>query len=461
MFSVLQVIDYAETVVLVSGGGMFVGTTLLFLLLLSKISRTTQLISSWSPLKSPHASTPSNLLPLQRKFLPLNITNHEKDKEDNEAVLASIKLRVLQFNMLADGLSGLRADLGGFAGVSRERGEMEWSRRKELLLHELLQYDADILTLQEVDHFYDWLQPAMAERGYTAFFAAKPASPCLEVSSNADGCALFVRSSKIQCRSVQTLTYAVKSDGKEEDEEGEGGVAGVGAKTGRESTVPLRTQNQVAIIALCEILLPPDSSTSKPALLLVATTHLKASKSLTGERCRAMEMRQLLETVARTRNAISASENGANIAVLLTGDLNAKPEDSSDYPALAYSATKSFTPLTMRSIYNDDAPLYLQSHGEKSALQEEGLYTTWKARVEAGSGIRKESRHCIDYIFYSSEEKKKKKEYRDRTTVETRLRPTALLDVFSKQEVGSSLLPSALYPSDHLAIVADFLFEVA
>ena len=458
MFSVLQVIDYAETVVLVSGGGMFVGTTLLFLLFLSKTSRTTQLISSWSPLKSPHTSTPSDLLPLQRKFLPLNITNHEKDKEDNEAVTASIKLRVLQFNMLADGLSGLRADLGGFAGVSRERGEMEWSRRKELLLRELLQYDADILTLQEVDHFYDWLQPAMAERGYTAFFAAKPASPCLEVSPNSDGCALFVRSSKIKCRSAQTLTYAVKFDGKEEEDK-EGGE-GVGAKTGRESTVPLRTQNQVAIIALCEILLPPDSSTSKPALLLVATTHLKASKSLTGERCRAMEMRQLLETVDRTRNAISASENSANIAVLLTGDLNAKPEDSSDYPALTYSAIKSFIPLTMRSIYNDDAPLYLQSNGKKSALQEEGLYTTWKARVEAGSGVRKESRHCIDYIFYSSEEKKKKKEYRDRTTVETRLLPTALLDVFSKQEVGPSLLPSALYPSDHLAIVADFLFEV-
>jgi hypothetical protein len=35
------------------------------------------------------------------------------------------------------------------------------------------------------------------------------------------------------------------------------------------------------------------------------------------------------------------------------------------------------------------------------------------------------------------------------------LRATAVLDLFTAQEVGDTLLPSPSYPSDHLAIAVD------
>ena len=45
-------------------------------------------------------------------------------------------------------------------------------------------------------------------------------------------------------------------------------------------------------------------------------------------------------------------------------------------------------------------------------------------------------------------------------TAQTRIAPcvvaSAALDVYSESEVGAQLLPSYLYPSDHLAIAADF-----
>jgi hypothetical protein len=65
------------------------------------------------------------------------------------------------------------------------------------------------------------------------------------------------------------------------------------------------------------------------------------------------------------------------------------------------------------------------------------------------------SKHCIDYIFYSPTPLTA---YRPAAT-RARLRATALLDVFSAAEVGAALLPSALYPSDHLAIAADLQLE--
>jgi nocturnin len=115
---------------------------------------------------------------------------------------------VLQFNTLADGLAGLRQDLGNFSRVKKEY--LDWSYRRDKLLQEVVQYEPDIITLQEVDHYYDFFLPELSSRGYIGFFAQKPTSGCLEVSGNNDGCASF--SIRIQfelrdCRTIYTQIY--------------------------------------------------------------------------------------------------------------------------------------------------------------------------------------------------------------------------------------------------------------
>ena len=70
------------------------------------------------------------------------------------------RLRVMQWNMLADGLSGLQKDLGAFSRI--QKGDIDWDEsRKYSLLYELLQYDPDVITLQECDHYYDWFLPCL------------------------------------------------------------------------------------------------------------------------------------------------------------------------------------------------------------------------------------------------------------------------------------------------------------
>ena len=140
------------------------------------------------------------VLPPERKFVQLPMLDNFEQTELCTATSFG-KLRVLQFNMLADGLSGLRQDLGAFSRVTAD--DMNWDKRGKLLLHEILQYDPDIITLQECDHYYDCFLPELNARGYDGMFAPKPASACLEVSDNSDGCAIFVRRSKMYITSFE------------------------------------------------------------------------------------------------------------------------------------------------------------------------------------------------------------------------------------------------------------------
>lgn len=110
-------------------------------------------------------------------------------------------LRVQQFNILADGLSGLRPDLGAFSRISKEH--LQWKDRRYKLLHEIVQYNPDVVTLQECDHFHDFFQPEMRRLGYCGYFAPKLTSTCLEVSDTSDGCAIFVRQSKLDVASAE------------------------------------------------------------------------------------------------------------------------------------------------------------------------------------------------------------------------------------------------------------------
>eukprot|EP01031_Cornospumella_fuschlensis_P035924 gene35924-43572_t len=228
---------------------------------------------------------PLDSRPPKRDFIEIN------PPPDNVATVLD-QFRVLQFNVLADGLSGLREDLGAFSRAKRDF--LTWSYRKARILHEITQYNPDIITLQECDHFHDFFSPELNTHGYTGFFSPKPASACREVSDQEDGCALFFKTDKFQLIESVTIPYTVPDEA--------GG--------------PRKKQNQVAL--LVSLL----SQTGGPALL-VGTTHLKASKTEEGEHLRLHEAQQLLEEV-RGKLAELNQLHGSSVS-LITGDLNACP----------------------------------------------------------------------------------------------------------------------------------------
>lgn len=149
------------------------------------------------------------------------------------------------------------------------------------LLEEILCYDPDIVCCQEVDHFEDFLQPF----GYRGIFAPKPSSPCLQVSSKPDGCAIFFKEGVV-------LTHS--------------------------SVLSFKNQNQISLIGVFEW-------NSKQ--MIVATTHLKAQKDQNGESIRVAETQELLAYL---------ESKYATLPIIIAADLNATPTPSSDYPSLVY-----------------------------------------------------------------------------------------------------------------------------
>lgn len=194
-------------------------------------------------------------MPIAREFVPITSPSPTPGEVVDE-------LRVLQFNMLADGLSGLREDLGAFSRAKQR--QMAWFERKHKLLYEILQYSPDIITLQECDHYYDFFLPELSSRGYDGVFAPKPASACLEVSDNSDGCVVFYKKRKLALASTETMTYALA---KAE-------VMEAGSKTSNIDSA-LRPQNQVAIVLVFHLLADGKEDRPPAPPIILATTHLK------------------------------------------------------------------------------------------------------------------------------------------------------------------------------------------
>jgi nocturnin len=239
----------------------------------------------------------------------------------------SYHLRFLQFNVLADGLSGLRADLGDFSRLTAH--ELQWDRRQWKLLFEILQYDPDVVTLQECDHFHDVFLPLLRQAGYDGVFAAKPRSACLEVSTRSDGCAVFWKTSKVDVHSVRTLVYDNQATPSTDCN-----------SCSDSKQLLLLPQNQVALLVRCS-LRGGHALTDSPTIL-VATTHLKAVKTDSGERLRLSQIKQLLQTIESETHSAQAVN-----AVIIAGDLNSSPTNTV-YPFLKAH------PLGLRSVLNDD-----------------------------------------------------------------------------------------------------------
>ena len=104
--------------------------------------------------------------------------------------------RVMQFNTLAKGLSTPEA---AFDMV--EEGALDWPGRRARLLEEMVEREADILALQEVDDF-SFFESQLAQLGYTGFHVPKPSSPCLRIKDNIgpDGTAIFVNKARKSMR---------------------------------------------------------------------------------------------------------------------------------------------------------------------------------------------------------------------------------------------------------------------
>ncbi|XP_041021503.1 carbon catabolite repressor protein 4 homolog 1-like isoform X2 [Juglans microcarpa x Juglans regia] len=68
-----------------------------------------------------------------------------------------------------------------------------WGYRRQNLLREIIKYGADILCLQESDHFENFFEPQLAKCGYSAVYKKKTQGVYTGKGYVSDGCATFYR----------------------------------------------------------------------------------------------------------------------------------------------------------------------------------------------------------------------------------------------------------------------------
>lgn len=305
-------------------------------------------------------------------------------------------LRVLEFNVLADGL----AQHGNFAHCDGE--QLAWAGRFPQLLAEIAAQRPDLVLLPECNNFGASWAPAMAARGYAGLHADKRPSPVTRVGSDAlryapDGVGLFFRTSRFTLLELPAdppppaAAAAAAAGGGSEGLDGTPAGAGLAAHVFHKDPVQV-------VAALCD-----REHGGRP--LLLSGLHLKAKEGMA-----ALRLKQTQQALARLRALRQAWQLPAGAPTLLAGDFNAEEHEPCVAEVLAAG---------LDSAYGAGQP----------------AWTTWKIRSH-------EVKHTIDYIFASAG-----------------LAPTAVMEPPSDADARlAAALPCPHYPSDHIAIAADFQY---
>lgn len=199
-------------------------------------------------------------------------------------------------------LSALGQHNDGFIKCPDEA--LTWDHRKFLIVEEILQYQPDIMCLQEVDH-YNFLENVFGSVNYNGLFYPKPDSPCLYIEDNngPDGCAIFFKTDKYELTNFDKRILEVW------------GVL----------------SNQVAIIVSLK-----NKKTGKE--FCVVTTHLKARNGALLSKLRNEQGKDLLKFV---------KDFAGDLPVIMCGDFNAEPIEP------IYQTVLNYESLQLASAYAD------------------------------------------------------------------------------------------------------------
>lgn len=350
-----------------------------------------------------HPSEADNSAPYERQFIQFGGTRNPANV-----------IRVMQFNILAHGLSGMG---GGFAIMyhkdapqgngadlnidddAREKGSkyysdtrdadgmMEFQQRSVRLLAECAQYSPDILCLEELDRYWDMFKPELESLGYEGDFWMKAKSAAQRSGANGgyrDGCGIFWNSQRFEQLGITRKFIFVDAKAKPCKQVG--------------LYVTLRNkQNQQPFV--------------------VVASHNKSgekAKDLPAKKAQAEFVADLIKR-----------EVGDDIPVIFACDFNTN------------TTTKAYQAFEEKN--QKIGPQMISSY-KTAGSGRETSYTTSKWR-KGGPQLDKlgKTTQTIDFIFYSQ------KDWDVRST----------LSIPDQSTLEPLLMPGWRYPSDHFSLVAD------
>ncbi|KAL3515743.1 hypothetical protein ACH5RR_022645 [Cinchona calisaya] len=318
--------------------------------------------------------------------------------------------KVLSYNILADLYN--RREVYGSRGCPA--WALTWEYRRRNLLEEMLSYDADVLCLQEVqsDHFKNFFEPEFEKFGYSAIYKKKTNGVYDGKQYIIDGCAIFFKKDRFKLVVKYEVEYdkmAMPLIEKVEPERRNEGIFRL-------------VKDNVAVVVILE--------GKNQQRICVANTHIHHGAS------NASDVR-LFQVVSLIRGLEKIDASG--IPVLVCGDMNSAP-GSKPHRFLVDGTVGKYPPKSK----NKD-PFGMYEHLKLShSMNLASAYSELPNSEEVKS-------RTLDYILYSE----------TRLKVKGLLKPLDLDSDCKKKKKKRLLIPSPLWSSDHVALMANFRIRKA
>ncbi|XP_073898032.1 CCR4-NOT transcription complex subunit 6-like isoform X3 [Castor canadensis] len=137
--------------------------------------------------------------------------------KERDQILPSASFTVMCYNVLCDKYA--TRQLYGYC----PSWALNWEYRKKGIMEEIVNWDADIISLQEVEteQYFTLFLPALKERGYDGFFSPKSRAKIMseQERKHVDGCAIFFKTEKFTLVQKHTVEFnqvaMANSDGSE------------------------------------------------------------------------------------------------------------------------------------------------------------------------------------------------------------------------------------------------------
>ncbi|KAL1831953.1 hypothetical protein ACET3Z_001604 [Daucus carota] len=342
--------------------------------------------------------------------------------------ISGIKFSVLSYNILADLYASRNAHQNTPAWA------LTWEYRSQNLLNELIGYHADIVCLQEVqsDHFDTLFLPEMERHGYSSVYKKKTKEVYTANQYITDGCAIFFRHDKFKL----IIKYELEFDNHLFP------VVDMLPPNQRNEVCFRLMKGNIAVVLILEAVGNHSMQNGLKPRIGVANTHIHADTNF--------QDAKMFQVV----NFIKGLEEISNsqIPLLICGDMNSLPKSD------PYKFVREGKVRHVSNKLRD--PLGIQKHMVFShSMRLASAYTSLgqsvsvdgkqKAKTNSKTGEPKFTNfgsghpRTLDYIFYTEDD----------------LKVEELLELLDKRNIGGHALPSPLWSSDHIALMASFSYK--
>ncbi|NWQ79660.1 CNO6L protein, partial [Columbina picui] len=317
--------------------------------------------------------------------------------KERDQILPSASFTVMCYNVLCDKYA--TRQLYGYC----PSWALNWEYRKKGIMEEIVNCDADIISLQEVEteQYFTLFLPALKERGYDGFFSPKSRAKIMseQERKHVDGCAIFFKTEKFSLVQKHTVEFNQVAMANSEGSE---------AMLNR-----VMTKDNIGVAVVLEVHKELFGASMKllhvdKQLLLVANAHMHwdpeySDVKLVQTMMFVSELKNILEKASSRPGSPTADPH--SIPLVLCADLNSLPDSGVvEYLSNGIVADnhKDFKELR----YNE-CLMNFSGNGKNGASEGRithgfQLKSAYENNLMPYTNYTFDFKGVIDYIFYSN-----------------------------------------------------------